>query len=219
MVDPLPPPLKSFEADPLKPRPHSNVKKFPRSGFRVPSVGTRYRAGMEVNRLPTPVKSVKNMSKHLTSAEREAREDLETRTGAASGAGDDGDGKKRKITKPRMLKGDKAAAAHWTRILKIMKGLEILDALDADILGIYCAKLARRDELQEEYLGRRADYAASHDLKDLKAMVDIEDAMRPIERELLNYASKLGLTPESRARLARRMAEQEDDDPDADLFA
>jgi hypothetical protein len=71
------------------------------------------------------------MSKHLTSAEREAREDLETRTGAASGAGDDGDGKKRKITKPRMLKGDKAAAAHWTRILKIMKGLEILDALDA----------------------------------------------------------------------------------------
>lgn len=171
---------------------------------------------MEVNRLPTPVKSVKNMSKHLTSAERETREDLEARTGAAAGAGD---GKRCKLTKPRMLKGDKAAAAHWTRILKVMKGLEILDALDADILGIYCAKLARRDELQEEYLSRRADYAASHDLEDLKAIVDIEDAMRPIERELLNYAGKLGLTPESRARLARRLAEQEDDDPDADLFA
>lgn len=167
--------------------------------------------------MPTPVKFVKNMSKHLTSAEREAREDLEARTGAASGTGDDG--KKRKISKPRLLKGDKAAAAHWTRILKTMKGLEILDALDADILGIYCQKLARRDELQEEYLDRRADYAASHDLKDLKAMLDIEDAMRPIERELLSYAGKLGLTPESRARLARRMAEQEDDDPDADLFA
>ena len=30
---------------------------------------------------------------------------------------------------------------------------------------------------------------------------------------------KLGLTPESRARLARRMAEQELGDPDDDLFA
>lgn len=201
------------------PRLLSNAQKFPRSGFEVPVVGIRHRTGMEVNRLPTPVKSVRNMSKHLTSAEREAREDLEAKTGVASGDNSNGDGKTRRITKPRLLRGDKAAATHWTRILKIMKGLEILDALDADILGIYCAKLARRDELQEEYLGRRADYAASHDLKDLKAMLDIEDAMRSIERDLLAYASRLGLTPESRARLAKRMAEQEEDDPDGDLFA
>ena len=169
--------------------------------------------------MPTPVKSVKNMSKHLTSAEREAREDLEAKTGASSSAGNDGDGKKRKIVKPRLLKGDKAAAAHWTRILRTMQGVDILDALDADILGIYCQKLARRDELQAEYLERRKIYADVHDLQDLKAVLAIEDALRAIERELLNYAGKLGLTPESRARLARRIAEQDEDEPDGDLFA
>ena len=39
------------------------------------------------------------------------------------------------------------------------------------------------------------------------------------EREILSYASKLGLTPESRARLAKRIAEHDEDDPDGDLFA
>jgi P27 family predicted phage terminase small subunit len=162
---------------------------------------------MEVYPLPTPVKTLNNMSKHLTEDEREAREAQEDKLPS------------RPPKKPKQLKNDKAATAHWTRILKTMQGVDILDTLDSDILGIYCAKLARRDELQEEYLGRRADYAASHDLKDLKAMLDIEDAMRSIERDLLAYASRLGLTPESRARLARRLAEQSDGEADDDLFA
>lgn len=125
----------------------------------------------------------------------------------------------RKIKRPKLLKDDKAAAANWTRILKTMEGLDILDALDADTLGIYCAKLARRDELQEIYMQRRKAYAEEQDRAQLKDMLALNEDLRAIERELLNYAGKLGLTPESRARLARRMAEQEDGDPDADLFA
>ena len=192
---------------------------------------------MEVSPLPTPVKTANNMSKHLTKAEREAREAQESRVGfgdSRSSAGDPGPGAfggsgnpgmkasgsgGRKIKRPKLLKDDKAAAANWTRILKTMEGLDILDALDADTLGIYCAKLARRDELQEIYMQRRKAYAEEQDRAQLKDMLALNEDLRAIERELLNYAGKLGLTPESRARLARRMAEQEDGDPDADLFA
>ena len=192
---------------------------------------------MEVSYLPTPVKTANNMSKHLTKAERAAREAQESRVGfggSRSSAGDPGPGAfggsgnpgikasgsgERKIKRPKLLKDDKAAAANWTRILKTMEGLDILDALDADTLGIYCAKLARRDELQEIYMQRRKAYAEEQDRAQLKDMLALNEDLRAIERELLNYAGKLGLTPESRARLARRMAEQEDGDPDADLFA
>ena len=192
---------------------------------------------MEVSSLPTPVKTANNMSKHLTKAEREAREAQESRVGfggSRSSAGDPGPGAfggsgnpgikasgsgERKIKRPKLLKDDKAAAANWTRILKTMEGLDILDALDADTLGIYCAKLARRDELQEIYMQRRKAYAEEQDRAQLKDMLALNEDLQAIERELLNYAGKLGLTPESRARLARRMAEQEESDPDADLFA
>ena len=50
-------------------------------------------------------------------------------------------------------------------------------------------------------------------------MIGLSDSLQSIEREILSYASKLGLTPESRARLAKRIAEQDEDDPDGDLFA
>ena len=206
------------------------------AALRCPPIVSE-KVGMEVSPLPTPVKTANNMSKHLTKAEREAREAQESRVGfggSRSSAGDPGPGafgssgnpgikasgsSERKIKRPKLLKDDKAAAANWTRILKTMEGLDILDALDADTLGIYCAKLARRDELQEIYMQRRKAYAEEQDRAQLKDMLALNEDLRAIERELLNYAGKLGLTPESRARLARRMAEQEDGDPDADLFA
>ena len=158
--------------------------------------------------MPTPVKSLDNMSKHLTRAEREAREGQEDKTMPA-----------RKPKKPGLITKDKAAAKHWARILKDMADLDILDVLDSDALGIYCAKLARRDDLQEHYLDVRARYAEAKESSVLRTMVKLSSELQSIERELLAYASRLGLTPESRTRLARKQAEQEEDDPDWDLFA
>ena len=163
---------------------------------------------MEVTILPTPVKTLDNMSKHLTRAEREAREGLEGATLPA-----------RKLKKPKLITLDKAAGKHWARILKDMDGLEILDVLDTDALAIYCAKLARRDDLQAKYLQVRAKYEEDGANATLKTMIDLSGELQSVERDLLAYASKLGLTPESRARLARRLAEQEAGDPDDDLFA
>ena len=158
--------------------------------------------------MPTPVKSLDNMSKHLTKAEIEAR-----------GAQESAAMPSRTPKKPKLILRDKAAGKHWSRILRDMAGLEIIDVLDTDMLAIYCAKLSRRDDLQTKYLQVRELYAAEPDNANLKILISLSDEMQSIERDLLAYASKLGLTPESRARLAKRMAEQEEFDPDADLFA
>ena len=158
--------------------------------------------------MPTPVKTVANMNKHMTKAEREAREGLEDKALPT-----------RKLKRPKLISQDKAAAKHWNRILRDMDGLEILDTLDSDVLAIYCAKLARRDDLQSQYLEARARYDEDPGNLILKSMIGLSDALQSVEKSLLDYASRLGLTPESRARLARRQAEQEEDDPDGDLFA
>ena len=163
---------------------------------------------MEVIPLPTPVKTLDNMSKHLTRAEQEARSAQEGVTLPS-----------RRPKKPKLITQDKAAAKHWTRILKDMEGLEILDVLDTDALAIYCAKLARRDDLQAKYLQVREQYNDSPENATLRNMINLSAELQSVERDLLAYAGKLGLTPESRARLARRLAEQEAGDPDDDLFA
>ena len=85
--------------------------------------------------------------------------------------------------------------------------------------AIYCAKVARRDDLQTKYLDWRERYRQDPENANLKVMISLSDSLQSIEREILSYASKLGLTPESRARLAKRIAEQDEDDPDGDLFA
>ena len=158
--------------------------------------------------MPTPVKSLDAMSKHLTKAELDAR-----------GAQEAAAMPSRTPKKPKLIIQDKAAGKHWSRILTAMAGLEIIDVLDTDALAIYCAKLARRDDLQAKYLQQRERYAAAPENATLKVMITLSGELQSIERDLLAYASKLGLTPESRVRLAKRMAEQEEYDPDADLFA
>lgn len=158
--------------------------------------------------MPTPVKSLDNMSKHLTKAELDARGGQESVAMPS-----------RTPKKPKLIIQDKAAGKHWSRILHAMAGLEIIDVLDTDMLAIYCAKLARRDDLQAKYLQHRELYAENPELATLKLMITLSGEMQSIERDLLAYASKLGLTPESRVRLAKRLAEQEEYDPDADLFA
>jgi P27 family predicted phage terminase small subunit len=157
--------------------------------------------------MPTPVKSLDNMTKHLTKAEIEARSGQEAILPS------------RTPKKPKLIIQDKAAGKHWSRILKAMEGLEIIDILDTDTLAIYCAKLARRDTLQAAYLKWRDLYDDDPENATLKIMIGLSSELQSIERDLLTYASKLGLTPESRVRLAKRLAEQEEYDPDADLFA
>ena len=52
-----------------------------------------------------------------------------------------------------------------------------------------------------------------------KSLSAVRRDILALRNQQLNYATKLGLTPEARARLAKRIADPEDLDPDADLFA
>ena len=121
-------------------------------------------------------KPLENQTKHLTNAEKAARQAAEEAYLP---------NRKAKLKMPEAVKADKAAASYWRSIIKRMEGTGILDDLDAEILGIYCRGLSRRDQLTE-----------------IKPLLTLE-------KQLLAYADKLGLTPESRVRLARKRAAQE----------
>ena len=126
--------------------------------------------------MATPVKALGAQAKHLTKEEIEAREEAEAAYLPQRPA---------KLKMPAAVKDDKAAAVYWRSILKRMEGTGILDDLDAEILGIYCLCLSRRDQLDP--------------VENIKALLTLE-------KQILAYADKLGLTPESRIRLARKHA-------------
>lgn len=196
-----PPGVEKFQPGyPNAPRPQKREKNSPIVG--------QTNEIQEASEVPTPIRTLDNMSKHLTKAEIAEREAAEAQQMPA-----------RKLKKPKLITQDKAALKHWNRIVRDMQGLDILDVLDTDALAIYCAKLARRDDLQAQYLAWRDRYDEDPVNATLKVMIGLSDSLQSVEREVLSYANKLGLTPESRARLAKRLAEQDEDDPDGDLFA
>lgn len=144
---------------------------------------------------------------HMTKEEREARAAAEARMQLA-----------RPLRRPKLLAGDKPAGRHWARIVKDMADTGILDLLDSDALGIYCAKLARRDDLQRRYLALREQSGDEPDTVTVKTMLALDSDLQSAEAQLLSYASKLGLTPDSRLRMAKRTAVSNDADPNSDLF-
>jgi len=144
--------------------------------------------------MPTNVVSLENSRKHLTKAEKEARfaaEKAVTRQTV-------------RLTPPKYLKDDKVAFDYWKKTVKRMQGISLLDDVDTEMLAIYCQLLSRRDLL----VARFAKFPGDDELKNLQAQ----------ERIIVQYADKLGLTPNGRARLAKKRAEERPVDPNADLF-
>ena len=169
--------------------------------------------------MPTPVKSLGNMNKNLTNEERQIREQAE------EGVIPDR-GRESRMEKPAIMTKNAAAGRYWRKVLERMKGLVILDDLDSDALGVYCVMMARYEN-QCKLLS-----LAAKQLKDAKddpeaianaaAKLDaVSGKMQSLERNILQYAEKLGLTPSGRVRLAQKRAQAAADaraDPDGDLF-
>lgn len=164
--------------------------------------------------MSSAVKSLDNQTKHLTDAERRARE-------AAEASVTPNRGREADLTKP--VKGCiGTAATYWRTIIKRLDGIALLDDLDREALGIYCQMLARRDRLnhlcerllteavKEDKDGRNTE--ATNRLDSLTAK------LATLERNIMTYADKLGFTPQSRVRLAQKRAAAADDDPDTDFF-
>lgn len=166
--------------------------------------------------MPKQGKALENMAKHLTKAERDARakgeqETTPKRTNA-------------KLVMPPYVKNDKIAAKYWRSILKRMAGVYLLDDLDSEPFGVYCAMLSRHDTAQ----GLTAvllDDVRNGELKPderkglLEELNGLMAEVQSLDRVILQYADKLGLTPAGRVRLARKRAEAvAEPTPDSDLF-
>ena len=169
--------------------------------------------------MPTPSKAMDNMSKNLTTEERELRAQAE------QGVIPDRGGKA-ELKPPPIMAGIPGASGFWKRTLDRMDGLAILDDLDSDALGVYCVMLARYK--QQCTLLKQASKAlkdAGADVNLIEAAVEqidsVSSKMTTLEKTILQYADKLGLTPSGRVRLAQRRAAAASAsvaDPDGDLF-
>ena len=94
--------------------------------------------------MPTPVKTVANLQKNLTAAERDAREAAEHEILPDRQQGV-------KLVMPKLMVGNTVAKRYWKQILARMEGLDILDDLDSEALGVYCSMLAREElEIQRQ---------------------------------------------------------------------
>ena len=195
--------------------------------------------------MPAATKNSENMTKHLTQAEAERRQQAEREVIPQR--------KKLKLKKPAFVARNKRANAYWNQILKRMEGLVLLDDLDSEMLAGYCSMLARRDQTillvndlyarlgvsgaVEPLPGKKPDGALSDEEWERSAQAP-PDPMTPdelieavskldtmtgklqaLERNLLQYAEKLGLTPSGRVRLAQKRAQAAaEPEPDDDLF-
>lgn len=169
--------------------------------------------------MPTPPKALDNMNKNLTDEERQLREQAE------QGVIPDR-GRESRMERPALMTKNAAAGRYWKKVLERMDGLVILDDLDSDALGVYCVMLARY-ETQCKVLAQ-----SIRNLKDAKddpevvadavSRLDaVSGKMQSLERNILQYAEKLGLTPSGRVRLAQKRAQAAADaraDQDSDLY-
>jgi phage terminase small subunit len=134
------------------------------------------------------------MTKNLTVAERKARQEAEAAMFRPSV----------KLVAPPQVRKDKVAYRYWKDNIERMKGVSLLDDLDTDILSQYCIQSSRRDALDEQY--------------EETGSLDVLRLLQAQERIILQYASKLGLTAESRVRIAKRRADKRQIDPDGEMF-
>lgn len=144
--------------------------------------------------MPANVVALENSRKHRTKAEKEARAIAEKAVSRQTV----------RLNPPKYLKDDEVALDYWKKTVKRMRGISLLDDVDTEMLAIYCQLLSRRDYL----VSRFAEVPNDDNLKNLQAQ----------ERIIVQYAEKLGLTPNGRARLAKKRAEERPVDPNADLF-
>jgi len=135
------------------------------------------------------VKVLDNISKHLTRAERAAREAAEGSVRRE---------KRSRLRCPSWL--SPAARAIFVETRRRLRGLQVLDGSDQNALALYSDILAKFQAMSKEI--DESDYPDQD-------LIKICQAWLP---KIRSYEDALGLTPSARARLARKKATREDVD-------
>jgi P27 family predicted phage terminase small subunit len=114
---------------------------------------------------------------------------------------------------PQWLKEDEETLKVWKDIVKKLRGIELLDNIDSELLAMYCRALVHCRQMEQQMVMK------SHS-EDGEKQPPIDEPMKLLQgwnRIATSLAEKLGLTPGGRARLAKRKAEKILD-PFADTF-
>lgn len=146
-------------------------------------------------------KKVENLKGHLSNEELEERERQE---GAFRR-------EKVEIRMPESLSNDITGQQVWAQTLNDADTFGIFDNLDSETLGSYCSIISRITSLRKKYISALNGHRKNADV------LELSKELRLLEASQLNYAGKLGLTPESRVRLAQKLVPPEND-PDDDLY-
>lgn len=145
-------------------------------------------------------KTVDNLSGHITQAERERREKAESKMKRES----------INVEMPDYL--DDVGAEVWERLMRDGGEIMLYDNLDADTIGSYCSVTSRIISLRQKYRSAVTGHRKTTDV------LDISKELRLLEALQLSYAVRLGMTPESRARLAARPTVEEDTSDENDIY-
>lgn len=147
------------------------------------------------------IKAVGNVKGHLTNEEkemREASENLFSREGV-------------ELVMPEYLQEDAVAQKFWEQICADAEEFKLFDNLDCDVLGTYCSIMSRVVMLRRKYWSAIKGHRKNTEILSISKELRFQESLQ------LNYAGKLGLTPEARMRLAQKIVIP-DDDPDDDLY-
>ncbi len=155
--------------------------------------------------MPARAKPLENQTKHMTQSEKQAREQAEADIMPVR--------PQLALKPPSYVKTDAKAKKYWLEIIKRMEGVSILDALDGEVLAVYCTMLSRRDATHQLFAKLLRESKAKNVDPETQAAIlgKLDGLMTKLqgqERSILQYADKLGLTPSGRIHLARRRAAQ-----------
>ncbi|MBW7452452.1 phage terminase small subunit P27 family [Paenibacillus sepulcri] len=120
--------------------------------------------------------------------------------------------KKKKMKVPEWLNDE--ARKVWRKTIKDMEEFDVLDKVDEDVLGTYCDAVAKYQEANDLIDQHGYTEINAQGNRIVSAHVKLAQGYARI---ILAYSNKLGLNAEARARLAKKMADSEED-PNADLF-
>lgn len=195
--------------------------------------------------MPTAAKPTENMTKHLTRSEREAREQAEGavlpdrgRTPKLKKPAIVSSNKRANAYWNQTLKQmegvvllddlDSTVLAGYCSMLARRDQTVLLVAQLMDRLGVQGAvedgaKRRRREapmsDQEWEDSARAGAVMTPDELIEAAGKLDaLTGKLQALERNILSYADKLGLTPSGRVRLAQRRAQSIAEDPDSDLF-
>ncbi len=137
----------------------------------------------------------KGSGKHWTAAEVAARQVAQEQAQRT---------KRVTLKPPAWVKESEAVLAVWKDVIKKLRGIELLDNIDSELLALYCDAI-----VQYRACSRRISMPVHREDGEEPAPIDEPiKAMQAWSRIVAMYADKLGLTPGGRARLAKRKAEK-----------